>query len=109
LNTTLSKVSHEVKKIFMAVNKLPRKKKKKLKKLGIYKRIKNTDKPTLYAEIELTSITKEGRLAAELIEGLVVRPRGMGTVNSKGEIQPDYRVESFDLINKKDDSFENLI
>lgn len=108
LNTSLSKTSHKINKIFVSVGKVPRKEKKRLKKLGLYKKVKNSE-PILWGEIELTNKTPDGKLAKQLIKDLVARPRGMGSVDKNGVIQSDYKIISFDLISKADDSFKNIL
>ena len=100
--TTLSNASHKVNKLFTSVDKIPRKKKKKLKKAGLYKRIKNSE-PILWGEIKVFKKSTE-----KIISGLVARPRGTGVIESDGQVK-DYKIFSFDLIPREDDSFKNIL
>lgn len=102
----LSSVSHKVNKIKIQYKKLSRKKKKEFKKLGIYNSWRKSS-CSLVGEIELLN-TEKGRLAKKLLDNLVVRPSGIGTLNNDGTID-NYQLTSFNLINKDEDSFKGII
>lgn len=107
---SLSNTTHIIKSLSVTPKKLPRKKKKKLKKLGIFKKF-NSKEPILYGEFKLYP-NDQGKLISALIDetdGLVVRPRGIGTINEKGEVQPGYEIITFDLIPKSEDSFKDIL
>lgn len=93
--TSLKNVSHMIKDIKAKYPKVPRKKKKQMKKAGTYKR-------TQYVvEYELLK-TDKGNIAKKIIKDLVPSPRGIGSTDSNGVIQSDYKLLAIDLINAKD-------
>ena len=101
-------VSHKITSTRVEKSRLPRKKKKLLKKQGLYENWKNNNGPILFGTIELLD-TKAGELAKKMFEYKLaaVRLRGIGNVNN-GEVQ-NYSLISFDIINKDDDAFKGLI
>lgn len=92
---TLSKISHNITDVFIAHDKIPRKKKKQLKKKGLYQ-----TKLILYAKLKLSQ-TPSGKIASKIIKDLVIRPRGEGTLDKNGNVNSNYKIISFDLIQKK--------
>lgn len=105
---SLKNASHKITSMRIERSRLPRKKKKILKKQGLYQKWKNNNGRILFGTIELSD-TEAGKLAKKMFEDktAVVRPRGIGNVNN-GKVQ-DYSLISFDIINKDDDAFKNLI
>lgn len=89
----LKNVSHTIESAKLKYPKVPRKLKKKLKKSGQYHK-------TLFADIRLLD-TPNGKLAKSIIDTLTLSPRGTGTVDENGVIR-DYKLFSFDLIDKKE-------
>ena len=61
----------------------------------------------LMGEIELLD-TKSGNIVKIIMENSVVRPRGIGSINKDGNIGEDYKILSFDIIDKKNDVFKNI-
>lgn len=102
----LSQVSHKVNTLKIRYKRIPRKKKKELKKNGTFKVIKNK-RCDLIGEIELLD-TYNGNIAKKLMDGFVVRPMGTGTVGENGVIE-NYKLISFNLIPKSEDSFKDTI
>lgn len=108
--TSLSTVSHKVNSLRLKYNKIPRKKKKAMKKDGTYNtlRRKNCD---VIGEIELID-TPNGNIAKTLFKdfpkGFSVRPMGLGNVNDDGVIE-NYKLLSCSIINKVDDSYKGII
>ena len=98
----LSQVSHKVNKIKMKYDKMPRKLKKKLKKLGL-----RNNHCSLIAEIELLD-TPKGLEAAKLMNDLVVRPAGFGTIN-KDNVVENYNLITLNLVDKDTDAFKGII
>lgn len=105
---SLKNVSHKITSIRIERSRLPRKKKKILKKQGLYKKWKNNNGRILFGTIELLD-NEFGKLVKKMFEYNigVIRPRGIGNVND-GKVQ-DYSLTSFDIINKNDDAFGNII
>lgn len=63
----------------------------------------------LWAEYSILN-NPSGRLLIDLLQeseehDFVLAPRGVGTINEKGEIQSDYKLLSFDFIPKKNSAF----
>lgn len=98
--TSLKNASHKINSLSIKKERVPRKKKKQMKKIGAWKGFKKI----LFGEIELLD-TPNGKLAQQLMKGLVCRPRAIGSVNAQGVVE-NYEIISFDLINKADDAFE---
>jgi hypothetical protein len=94
MDVTLSNVSHLVTGVSFKFPKVPRKKKKKMKKLGTYQR-------------DIVSVnyrvldTNSGRLANQFIKDLVPSPRGAGSVDANGVVNDDYKLFAIDLIRKE--------
>lgn len=105
---SLKNASHKITSMRIERSRIPRKKKKLLKKKGLYENWKNNNGRILFGTIELLD-TEAGKLAKKMFEDktAVVRPRGIGNVND-GKVQ-DYSLISFDIINKDDDAFGNII
>lgn len=103
---SLSHVSHVVNSLKIKYKRIPRKKKKELKKNGTFETIKNK-RCDLVGEIELLD-TPSGKIAKKLMGGLVVRPMGTGTIREDGVIE-NYNLISCSLISKDDDSFKGII
>lgn len=105
---SLKNASHKIKQMRIERSRLPRKKKKLLKKKGLYESWKNNNGRILLGTIELLD-TDAGKLAKKMFEDktAVVRSRGIGNVDD-GKVQ-DYSLISFDIINKDDDAFGNII
>jgi len=105
---SLKNASHKMTSMRIDRSRLPRKKKKILKKRGIYQKWKNNNGRILFGTIELLD-TESGELAKKMFEDktAVVRSRGIGNVND-GKVQ-DYSLISFDIIHKDDDAFGNII
>jgi hypothetical protein len=91
---SLAKASHIVTKTCLKFPKVPRKKKKKMKKQGTY----NYD--TVIVNYKLLT-TEEGKLASKFIDDLVPSPRGIGSVDANGVVCDDYQLLSVDLIRKE--------
>jgi hypothetical protein len=98
--TSLTDVSHKINSLSIKKERVPRKKKKQMKKNGTWKGFKKI----LFGEIELLD-TPSGKLAQQLMKGLVCRPRAIGSVNAQGVVE-NCEIISFDLINKADDAFK---
>lgn len=72
-------------------------------------------KNTIDGTIEILEGTPKGKLLYDMINGdpakfnqtFVIRSRGAGTVNEKGEVE-NYKLFSFDIIPKDQDSFKNI-
>jgi hypothetical protein len=105
---SLKNASHKIISTRIKKSRLPRKKKKLLKKQGLYENWKNNNGPILFGTIELLD-TKAGELAKKMFEDktAVIRSRGVGNVNN-GEVQ-NYSLISFDIIHKDNDTFKGLI
>ena len=91
---SISNASHIVTKTCLKFPKVPRKKKKKMKKQGTY----NYD--TVIVNYKLLT-TEEGKLASKFIDDLVPSPRGIGSVDANGVVGDDYQILSVDLIRKE--------
>lgn len=91
---SLSSASHIVTDTYVKFPKVPRKKKKKMKKQGTY----NYD--TVFVKYKLLT-TEEGKLAKQFIDNLVPSPRGIGSVDVNGVVNDDYQLISVDLIRKE--------
>lgn len=102
---SLHDASHKVNSIFIKTKKLPRKKKKLMKKTGQYK-FWSKQNSLLIGEIELLK-TPQGDIAKKILEQSVVRPMGTGTVSKNGIID-SYNLISFSIIPKNEDSFKGL-
>ena len=90
----LTKASHIVTDTYVKFPKIPRKKKKKLKKQGKY----NYD--TVIVNYKVLN-TEYGKLASQFIDELVPSPRGIGSVDANGVVGDDYQLLSVDLIRKE--------
>lgn len=97
---SLKNTSHKINSLSIKKERVPRKKKKQMKKTGTWKGFRKI----LFGEIELLD-TPSGKLAQQLMRGLVCRPRAIGSVNAQGVVE-NCEIISFDLINKADDSFK---
>lgn len=95
MDVSLKRVSHIVTGIRAKFPKVPRKKKKAMKKSGTYRR------DTFIVNYRILD-TETGRVANKIKEDLVPSPRGMGSVGSDGIIDDNYKLLAVDLINKKD-------
>lgn len=95
LDINLQSVSHLITKIEAKYPKVPRKKKKAMKKAGTYQ------KDTYLVNYRILD-TEKGRETERIIKDLVPSPRGIGSTDSRGFIQDDYRLLAIDLIHKKD-------
>ena len=104
--TNVGAISHKINKVFLQYERLSRKKKKQLKKRGLYKNWRNSNR-SLIGEIEILD-TPSGKLVKPFINNMVVRPSGSGKINKNGVIE-NYQLHSFNLINKEDDSFNGII
>lgn len=98
----LHQASHKVNKIKMKYDKMPRKLKKKLKKLGL-----RNNHCYLTAEIEFLD-TPKGLEAAKMMNDLVVRPAGFGKIN-KNNVVEDYNLITLNLVAKDTDAFKGII
>jgi hypothetical protein len=94
-DVSLARVSHIVTKIYSKFPKVPRKKKKSLKKSGDY------SKDTFVVEYKILDTVK-GREVKKIHKDLVPSLRGTGSVNENGTIDSNYKILAIDLINKKD-------
>ena len=94
MDVTLQNVSHLVTGITLKFPKVPRKKKKEMKKLGTYQ------KDIVTASYRVLD-TDKGKLASLLINDLVPSPRGTGSVDANGVVNDDYRLIAIDLIRKE--------
>jgi hypothetical protein len=92
LDPLLKNVSHIVTGIKPGYPKVPRKKKKVLKKLGLYK-------PNTYFVSYRLLNTAKGNVAKPFIKQLGPAPRGVGDVDETGRIS-NYTLLSVDLIPK---------
>ena len=97
MDVSLMNVSHVIHNILNKFPKVPRKKKKQMKKAGTYKR-------NLYLVDYEFLKTDKGNTAMKLKKSidLVPSPRGIGSTDADGVIQPDYKLMAIDLINPKD-------
>ena len=102
----LSHVSHKVNSLKIKYKRVPRKKKKELKKNGTFEIIKKK-KCDLVGEIELLDTTY-GKVAKNLMDLCVVRPMGTGTISAEGVVE-NYKLISFSLIPKSEDSFKDIL
>jgi hypothetical protein len=98
----LASASHKVNKISLKYDKIPRKLKKKLKKLG---QLKNHC--SLIGEIEFLD-TQSGIAAALISKDMVIRPMGFGSIN-KDNVVEDYNIITFNLVDKETDAFKGII
>lgn len=94
MDVTLQNVSHLVTGITLKFPKVPRKKKKKMKKLGTYQRDVVT---ASYRVLD----TNTGKMASQFIGDLVPSPRGAGSVDANGVVNDDYKLFAIDLIRKE--------
>jgi hypothetical protein len=97
MDITMKNVSHIVKDIRFGYGKVPRKKKKAMKKNGTYQR------DLVLVNYSLLN-TPKGILAKKCIDNLVPSPRGVGSLDSDGVIQDDYKLLGIDLILKEEKS-----
>jgi hypothetical protein len=97
MDISLGNISHVINNILHKFPKVPRKKKKQMKKAGTYKR-------NLYVVDYEFLKTDKGNAAMKLSKSfdLVPSPRGIGSIDSNGVIQSDYKLMAIDLINSKD-------
>lgn len=86
-------ISHKILSIDEKYPKVPRKLKKKLKKLNQYK-------TSYFVKYEILN-TEKGKIAKKNIKSLVPSPRGTGIIDEDGTIS-NYTLFTVDLINKKD-------
>jgi hypothetical protein len=92
---SLANLSHVVKGAFLKKERVPRKKKKQLKKLGDWTPLKRQ----LMVEVEFLD-TPSGKIAKELKDfDFDIGMRAIGSVN-EGVIQDDLEIISFDIITK---------
>lgn len=91
---SLTKASHIVTDTYVKFPKVPRKKKKKMKKQGTY----NYD--TVFVKYKILN-NEYGKLAKQFIDDLVPSPRGIGSVDANGVVGDDYQLISVDLIRKE--------
>lgn len=91
---SLTRASHIVTDIYVKFPKVPRKKKKKMKKQGTY----NYD--TVFVNYKILN-TESGKLAKQFVDALVPSPRGIGTLDPNGTVCDDYQLISVDLIRKE--------
>lgn len=101
----LSNVSHKVNDIFVRSSKIPRKKKKALKKKGQFEAWKQKNS-VLVGEIEFVD-TPQGQKAQKIMKDCVVRPMGTGTINEDGIVE-NFNLISFSIVPKETDSFKGL-
>jgi hypothetical protein len=90
----LAKASHIITSIYFRFPKIPRKKKKVLKKLGKY------NKDSLFVSYKLLN-SKFGKTAMSLISELSPSPCGIGEVDEFGVIGENYKLLTINLIPKK--------
>lgn len=100
------KISHQVLSLNMIHTKLPRKKKKKFKKLNIYEAWKSNN-CFLEGEFKLLS-TPQGKAVKNTINDLVPRPLGTGSLSDKGTVA-FYELISISMVPKKGDAYEGLM
>lgn len=100
------KISHEVLSLNVTYTKVPRKKKKALKKDGTYLQWKENN-CFLKGKIKLMN-TPEGKIAQKTIDELVPRPLGTGSLSDKGTVA-FYELISVSLVPKQGDAYEGLI
>lgn len=105
LEINLNNVSHRVIKMSMKNNKLPRKKKKAMKKNGQFDVWKKKN-AILVGEIEFLN-TPAGKQARRLMKDCVVRPMGTGNINEEGVVE-NFNLISCSIVNKDTDSFKDL-
>jgi hypothetical protein len=94
LYVTLTNVSHMINDIYIKYPKVSRKKKKEMKKQGLYTR------DTIFTKYEILN-TRNGKLAKQIVHELVPAPRGVGSVDENGVVGDDYRLISIDLVRKE--------
>lgn len=92
---SLTNISHTIDDIKLKFAKVPRKKKKQMKKAGTYKR---TQFVVSYTILD----TNMGKVAKKIAKDLVPSPRGTGSLDENGVVQSDYKLLAIDLINSKD-------
>lgn len=108
--TSFKSASHKINSLKLSNKRLPRKLKKELKKQGVYKNwVYSKKNNILFAEIEILK-TPSGEIARKMIDNDlgVIRPRGFGNIGINGNVE-NYSLISFDIIDKNEDSFKNLI
>jgi hypothetical protein len=91
---SLDKSSHIVTDVRFRFPKVPRKKKKKLKKEGKY------NHNTVVVKYKLLD-GQFGELAKKIIGDLVPSPRGIGSLDKDGVVSEDYQLIAVDLIRKE--------
>ena len=94
-------VSHTINNLYLTYPKFPRKKKKAMKKAGIYSK-------TLMKGIITLLKTEKGIAASKIITELVPAARGIGTLDENGVVNDDFKLLTFDLIPKEKDSFKKI-
>ena len=102
----LKNVSHQVLDIKSECPKLPRKKKKALKKAGTYNTWKKS-KMKLIATIKFLD-TPQGKIAKKIINESVIRTAGTGEIDKNGIVQ-NFKLTSCNLVPKSTDAFKNKI
>ena len=89
---SLCNVSHKINNLFFKKDRMPRKKKKKLKKQGNWIGLKNR----LMAEVEFSD--SDSGKAAEILSGSNIGMRAIGSVGKDGVVGEDLSIISFDII-----------
>lgn len=104
----LNRTSHRIKSMKVAWNRVPRKKKKKLKKLGIWSSWRGCNLKTYVSEVEIID-TEMGSAVKNLYQSkkpLSLVLRSVGSVDSDGVCHVN-KIISFDIINTKDSTMNN--
>jgi len=93
---SLSNISHIVKEAWITKSRLPRKKKKLLKKQGLYNKWKNSNTRDLMATVEVLPGVREGAFLSDLLNNdcnLGIGMRAVGT-------EEHFDIISFDVVTK---------
>jgi len=97
IDISFNNVSHLITECKLKYSKVPRKKKKMMKKFGTYQ------KDIVMVKYKILD-TPKGIIAKDLIDNLVPSPRGIGSVDENGVVNEDYKLLSIDLIQKSEKS-----
>ena len=109
--SSLVNATHTIDKVWVNHDKkhrLPRKKKKEIKKTfgsNTYNLFTKKGAGVLMGEINVF----DKKISKELVAVSCFRPRGIGQYSIDGKIQDDYELLSFDMINSSEDSFKGLM
>ena len=104
----LNRVSHRIKSMEIKWNRVPRKKKKRLKRLGIWSSWRGYNLKTYVSEVEILD-TEMGRVVKNSYQSkkpLSLAVRSVGSVDSEGVCHVN-KIISFDIVNTGDLAMNN--